>query len=83
MLRKQLGLTQEQLAEELHISDVHLRRLETGRSTGSVDLVIEIAAFFNISVDYLLLGVNRGAGKVRKDILALAKNLIQIAEEIE
>ena len=62
---------------------MHLRRLETGRSTGSVDLVIEIAAFFNISVDYLLLGVNRGAGKVRKDILALAKNLIQIAEEIE
>ena len=82
MLREQQGLTQEQLAEDLHISDVHLRRLEAGRSTGSVELVIEIAAFFDISVDYLLLGVDRGAGKVRRDILALAKNLINIAEEI-
>ena len=81
-LREQRGLTQEQLAEELHISDVHLRRLEGGRRTGSVELVIEIAAYFDISIDYLLLGVNRGAGNVQKDILSLASQLIHIAEKI-
>lgn len=81
-LRDQKGLTQEQLAEALHISDVHLRRLEAGRSTGSVELVVEIAEFFDVSLDYLLLGVNRGSGKLQKDILAIAGSLIKIAEEI-
>ena len=81
-LRDQKGLTQEQLAEALHISDVHLRRLEAGRSTGSVELVVEISEFFDVSLDYLLLGVNRGSGKLQKDILAIAGSLIKIAEEI-
>ena len=81
-LRDQKGLTQEQLAEALHISDVHLRRLEAGRSTGSVELVVEIAEFFDVSLDYLLLGVNRGSGKLQKDIRAIAGSLIKIAEEI-
>ena len=82
ILREQKELTQEQLADALHISDVHLRRLETGRSTGSVELVIEIADYFDVSLDYLLLGVNRGSGKIRKDILAIAGSLISIAEEL-
>lgn len=82
MLRDEKGLTQEQLAEALHISDVHLRRLEAGRSTGSVEMVIEIADYFDVSLDYLLLGVNRGSGKMRKDILAIAGRLISIAEEL-
>ncbi|MBQ9031130.1 MAG: helix-turn-helix transcriptional regulator [Parasporobacterium sp.] len=82
MLRDEKGLTQEQLADVLHISDVHLRRLEAGRSTGSVELVVEIAEYFDVSLDYLLLGVNRGSGKMRKDILAIAGRLISIAEEL-
>ena len=45
-------MTQERLAEELNISDIHLRRLESGRSAGSVELVIEIAAYFDVSLDY-------------------------------
>lgn len=82
LLREQTGMTQERLAEELNISDVHLRRLESGRSAGSVELVIEIAAYFDVSLDYLLLGVNYGNGKLRKDLLAVADSLISIAEEI-
>ena len=72
----------ERIAEELNISDIHLRRLESGRSAGSVELVIEIAAYFDVSLDYLLLGVNHGNGKLRKDLLAVADSLISIAEEI-
>ena len=82
LLREQTGMTQERLAEELNISDVHLRRLESGRSAGSVELVIEIAAYFDVSLDYLLLGVNDGNGKLRKDLLAVADSLISIAEKI-
>ena len=82
LLREQTGMTQERLAEELNISDVHLRRLESGRSAGSVELVIEIAAYFDVSLDYLLLGVNHGNGKLRKDLLAVADSLISIAEEL-
>ena len=43
-LRKGNKLTQEKLAEELNITDSHLRRIESGTRTGSIDLLIDIAA---------------------------------------
>lgn len=56
MLRKCSGLTQEQLAEKLHISISHLAKIEIGRNAPSVDLVLEMAEFFGVTVDELLRG---------------------------
>ena len=64
-LRKGNKLTQERLAEELNITDSHLRRIESGTRTGSIDLLIDIAAYFEVSMDYLLLGKVDQSGKVR------------------
>ena len=44
-LRKGNKLSQERLAEELNITDSHLRRIESGTRTGSIDLLIDIAAY--------------------------------------
>ena len=55
-LRKEKGLTQEQLAEKLNISTSNLGKLERGLQSFSIDLLIEIGFFFGVSTDYLLLG---------------------------
>ena len=55
-LRRVNGLTQEQLSEELNISVEQLRKMECGSRGTSFDLLISIAAYFDVSTDYLLMG---------------------------
>ena len=55
-LRMKNGLTQETLVEDLNITDVHLRRIESGVRGGSIELCIELADYFYVSLDYLILG---------------------------
>lgn len=58
-LRKDKGLTQEQLAERLNLSTVHMAKIETGQRSCSLDVLTEFAMFFNASLDYLVLGKSR------------------------
>lgn len=55
-LRMEMGMTQQQMADKLNISLAHCRSLETGRRGCSIDLLVEIAFVFDISLDYLILG---------------------------
>ncbi len=55
-LRREKGLTQEQLAEQLNVSTVHLAKIETGKRGCSLDILIGFAAFFNTGLDYLAFG---------------------------
>lgn len=55
-LRKEKKLTQEQLAEKINIGERHLQKLESGERGGSVDTLVEIARFFHVSLDFLILG---------------------------
>lgn len=55
-LRRAKGLTQERLAEELNISVVHLAKIENGKRGCSLDILVDIAVFFDASLDYLVLG---------------------------
>ena len=55
-LRRERYLTQEELALKLNISDRHLRSLERGEYTPSIDLFVEIAAFFDVTLDHLIMG---------------------------
>ena len=53
-LRKKRGLTQEQLAEKMNVSTPYIAKIETGKQTGPVELAVEFAEFFEVSLDYLL-----------------------------
>lgn len=55
-LRRERYMTQEDLAIKLNISDRHLRSLERGEYVPSIDLFIEIAAFFDVTLDHLIMG---------------------------
>ena len=49
-LRKKRGLTQEQLAEKMNVSTPYIAKIETGKQTGPVELAVEFAAFFDVSL---------------------------------
>ena len=53
-LRKQRGLTQEELAEALYVSRTAVSKWESGRGYPSIDSLKEIAKFFSVTIDDLL-----------------------------
>lgn len=53
-LRKEKGLTQEELAAALYVSRTAISKWESGRGTPNIDSLKGIAAYFSISVDDLL-----------------------------
>ena len=53
-LREDNDLLQKQLAEYLHCSQVAYSRYELGTRDIPTQVLIEIAKFYNTSVDYLL-----------------------------
>lgn len=55
-LRKQKGLTQEQLAESLFVSRTAISKWESGRGYPNLDSLKDIAKFFSITIDELLSG---------------------------
>ncbi len=55
-LRKNRGLTQEELAEDLYVSRTAISKWESGRGYPSIDSLKEISKFFSVSIDDLLSG---------------------------
>ncbi|MBE6137848.1 MAG: helix-turn-helix transcriptional regulator [Erysipelotrichaceae bacterium] len=54
MLRKQKGLSQEELAYELNVSRQAVSKWEMGTATPDLDKIISMSELFNVSTDYLL-----------------------------
>ena len=55
-LRKQKGLTQEELAEHLFVSRTAISKWESGRGYPNIDSLKAIARFFSVTIDELLSG---------------------------
>ena len=55
-LRKQKGLTQEELAEILYVSRTAISKWESGRGYPGIESLKALARFFNITIDELLTG---------------------------
>lgn len=53
-LRKDKGLTQEELAEALYVSRTAVSKWESGRGYPNIESLKEISRFFSVSVDNLL-----------------------------
>ena len=53
-LRKQKGLTQEDLAEMLHVSRTAISKWESGRGYPNIDSLKAIANLFSVTIDELL-----------------------------
>ena len=55
-LRKQKGLTQEELAEVLYVSRTAISKWESGRGYPNIDSLKAISKFFSVTIDELLSG---------------------------
>ena len=56
-LRKANGMTPEEMAIRLNISDRHLGKIERGEGTASIDLLVEVAVLLKTTLDFLIIGV--------------------------
>ena len=56
VLRRQKGLTQEELAEALYVSRAAVSKWESGRGYPNIDSLKAIAKLFSVTVDELLSG---------------------------
>ena len=65
-LRKSRHLTQQELAEQVGFSDKSISKWELGKAVPSVDILMEFASFFGVSVDYII--TERAPGEVQKSL---------------
>ena len=54
MLRKEKGMSQIALSIKLNVSQKMISAYETGRHQPTMDMLIALADFFNVSIDYLV-----------------------------
>ena len=55
-LRNEKGLTQEQLAEKLNVSNRSVSRWETASTLPDISLMIELADYYEVDIKELLEG---------------------------
>ena len=55
-IRKEKGLTQEQLAEQFNVSRRSVSRWETGSNLPDVDILIEMADYYEVDLRELIEG---------------------------
>ena len=78
-LRKEKGLTQEQLAELMYVSDRTVSRWETGSNLPSLDILIRISDYYNVELSEILDG-ERKSGKMNKE---LEETVLKVADYSE
>ena len=55
-IRKSKNLNQQKVAFDLHISREALSYYENGKREPSLQLLVSMSKYFNVSIDYLITG---------------------------
>lgn len=66
-LRKQKGLTQEQIAEKFSVSNRTISRWENGNNMPDLDILIEISDYYEVDIREILNG-ERKSGNMDKEM---------------
>ena len=81
-LRREKGITQEQLAEELGVSGRTISRWETGNNMPDISLLVEIAEFFDVSIPEIIKG-ERKSESMREEAKEIAETMSDYAKAEE
>jgi transcriptional regulator with XRE-family HTH domain len=73
--RREVGLTQEKLAEQMDVSVQMVSNLERGNKAIRIDNLMKLCEILDISSDYILTGT-----RSQDDISAAARNLSRLSE---
>lgn len=79
VLRKEKGLTQEQLAQHLHVSGRTVSRWETGSNMPDISLLIKIAEFYDVSIPEIASGERKNEA-MNEETKEVARTLSEYAE---
>ncbi|WKF83952.1 helix-turn-helix domain-containing protein [Lacticaseibacillus pantheris] len=74
--RKEHALTQQQVADQLHLTRQTVSNWENERSYPDVASLIDLSNLYGLSLDILLKEDNRMMDKVRADAMALRKTMV-------
>ena len=82
-LRKRRGLTQEELAQALHVSRTAISKWEQGRGYPSIDSLKEISGYFSVTIDELLSGeklISLAEKENRSNIRGVCETLLGVTD---
>ena len=79
LLRKEMNLTQEQLAEQLGVSNRTVSRWENGNNMPDISLLSEIAEFYDVSIPELIYG-ERKSENMREEAKEVAETMSDYAK---
>ena len=79
LLRKEKNLTQEQLAEQLGVSNRTVSRWENGNNMPDISLLSEIAEFYDVSIPELICG-ERKSENMREEAKEVAETMSDYAK---
>lgn len=68
-LRKQKSWTQKELANQIDIRYSHLNKYENGMHAPPLEKLIQLADIFDISLDYLVIGLPMEESPIRNESL--------------
>ena len=77
-LRKEKGLTQEQLAEQFNVSRRSVSRWETGKNMPDISLLVKIAEFYDTSIPEIING-ERKSEKMNEEVKEVAETMSNYA----
>ena len=78
-LRREKGITQEQLAEELGVSGRTISRWETGNNMPDIGLLVEIAEYFDVSIPEIIKG-ERKSEDMKEEAKEVAETMSDYAK---
>lgn len=81
-LRKELGISQEGLAERAHTSSVYLSRIESGKQKPSVQTLNRLATAMDIPLySFFMWGAEQKLYQLASKINALAENNVRVQRQ--
>ena len=79
-LRKEKGLTQEQLAERFHVSDRTVSRWENGNNMPDLSVLVELAEFYEVEIREIIDG-ERKSGEMNTETNQTVQVVADYAKE--
>ena len=82
LLRTQANLSQEDLADELHVSRQSISKWESGISFPEIEKLISISDYFHVSLDALLKAITETMDRLVLQFLGSSQSMHDISQQL-